>query len=147
MVMFGHMNRKNCYDLILVEANIQGGVHVDEVAEHLGGPVKLGRQKALDVRNKTRRASTYQVGDMVWRQVMQPALPGTRHALDDRYTGPFIITELRDASAVLDDALSPLRSKPVVHLDQLKHCIPGMQALGEDWDGLTPGFISVTPSL
>ena len=67
---------------------------------------------------------------------MQPALPGTRHALDDRYTGPFIITELRDASAVLDDALSPLRSKPVVHLDQLKPCIPGMQALGEDWDGL-----------
>ena len=89
---------------------------------------------SLEVRNKNERSNTMEIGDLVWRQIMQPVVAGTRHALDSRYVGPFEVVKLHDSSA---EIVSLHESNPVtahVHLDQLKPYFPGNPVLAPDWD-------------
>ena len=125
LMMFGHEAEKNCYDLVSLTS---------VEARYIWEAILPESSHSLDVRNKNKRSNTLEVGNLVWRQIMQPVLARTRHALDSRYVWPFKIVKLHDSSA---EIVSLHDSEPVaahVHLDQLKPYFPWNPVLAPDWD-------------
>ena len=96
----------------------------------------LEKHKAnLELKNEKLRENQYKVGDLVLKQVMQPLMTGTRHALDCRYTGPYEIIALDNSSATLDSPTAKFASPIKCHVDQLKPFIlPTSPTISPTWD-------------
>ena len=89
----------------------------------------------LELKNEKLRENQYKVGDLVLKQVMQPLMTGTRHALDCRYTGPYEIIAIDNSSATLDSPTAKFTSPLRCHVDQLKPFIlPTSPTTCPTWD-------------
>ena len=140
LIMFGHEGSNNCYDLIERVTNT-GEMHheaarisINDRADYVSLEYHENMRKRLEVRNKRRRSNDFRVNDLVWRQIMQPTVPGTRHALDCRYSGPYRILELGEASAVIEGEFEMSTGPTRVHIDQLKPVNAETDSLGQEWD-------------
>ena len=67
-----------------------------ERSGHIWEAILPESSHSLQIRNRNKRSNTLEDGDLVWRQIMQPLVTGTRNALDSRYVGPFKVLRVHD---------------------------------------------------
>ena len=88
LMMFGHEAEKNCYNLVSltwVNSPMSHGTPRHSAAErsrYIWEAILPESSHKLEMRNKNKKSNTLEEGDLVWRQIMQPLVAGTRHALD-----------------------------------------------------------------
>ena len=120
-LMFGHSSENTCYDL--VSRREVTFVGIDERLHFIRTEYHEHQKRLLEVRNHHRRSNGYAEGDIVWRQVMQPTVPGVRHALEPRYRGPYVISNLTGSSAGIKGLTPSFPETVRVHVDQLKPAV------------------------
>ena len=139
MLLFGHKITNKFKDLIQINLWYK----TEKFENHNKRPLDIrqmiideaanGRKNQLARRNKKLTICKYKINDLVYRQILQPTTAGTRHALDQRYVGPFRIRELFDSSAIITTNMAKLCGQAHVHLDQLKPFHEGRPQLSPAW--------------
>ena len=138
MMMYGHENSNNCYDLVFrcpPDENADRITIQDRIL-HVEENYIPKLKKELELRNAHKKSNDYKVGDVVWKQNMQTAGDGSRHALDNRYRGPYVIKELTASSAVIEGLTRKFPERVRVHVDQLKPAHAQVDMLGPQWEPL-----------
>ena len=116
-LMFGHSSENTCYDLVSrKEVTFVG---IDERSHFIRTEYHEHQKRLLEVRNQNRRSNGYEEGDLV----MQPSVPGVRHAQEPRYRGPYVITDLTGSSAEIKGLMQSFPKTVRVHIDQLKPAV------------------------
>ena len=70
---------------------------------------------------------------------MQPSIPGVRHALEPRYRGPYVITDLTGSSAEIKGLTPSFPETVRVHINQLKPAVAAATLLDDQTDEWMPG--------